>query len=442
MDILFYIVQISLSWLVFFGFYHFFLRKETFFNTNRWYLLFALTSGLIVPLALPIFKGIFEANVATLPTYVFTLGELTIGAESEQVIQNTTFWAWRNIILSIYILGLCFFASRFFTGIFNIIKIKNNGSESIQSGYSIIKTTESIPPFSFGKWLFLPENSSLSQEEEQQIIEHELVHIQARHSLDIIVVEWISILFWFNPLLLFFRNALQEVHEYAADKVVLKNVSVKHYGQLLLQQAFPNVELALVHKFSQSQLKNRIKMMTQKPSSKTARVKYLFIAPLLLLLLITFSAYKYAETLTSESNNTLKEMPLNGLVEDTTVYTKVDQMPILMDCSNEPKKEQKRCTQSALMKYIYNSFKYPKVAKDNGIEGLILVSFVVNKDGQIDKIKLLKDIGGGCGQVALDVIQKMATDENVKWEAGVQGDKKVNVQFTVPLRLRLKKDEN
>lgn len=448
MEILLYIIQVSLSWLVFFGFYHFFLRKETFFNTNRWYLLFALISGLIVPYLLPVFRGAFEATVTTLPTYVITLGEITIGDQNELATQNTTFWTWQNISFSIYIIGFLFATGRFFKGIFNIIKIKNNGISTAHNGYSIIRTSENIMPFSFGKWLFLPQETSLSDTEEQQVIEHELVHIRARHSLDLIIVESITILFWFNPLLRFFRNALKEVHEYAADKVVLKKVSVKYYGQLLLQQAFPNVELALVHKFSQSQLKNRIKMMTQKPSSQSARAKYLFAAPLFLLVLITFSAYKYAETIApqksvaaQETSRILAELSDNSMIGDTNVYSKAEEMPILKDCSSQPKEEQDNCTQSAMIKYVYGSLEYPKVAKNNSIEGLVVVQFVVNKEGKMDRIKLLRDIGGGCGQAAVAAVQKLADDENMKWEAGIQKGKKVNVQFSFPFRFKLSKDE-
>ena len=455
MEILIKILQISLIWLFLFGFYHFFLRKETFFNTNRFFLLLALGLGLIFPFVLPAIKGLFEENVTTLPTYVVTLGELDF--TSEEVITSAS-WHWSTYILIGYAIGLIAFMGRFLQSFYKIIQLKRTGQVQSFERYQLIRNNQIETPFSFGKWLFLPQNTNISSEDEAKIIEHELVHIHARHTFDIILVEALTILFWFNPLLQFFQNALREVHEYAADKVVLRSIPVKNYGQLLLQQAFPNVELNLVHTFTfnQSQLKKRIKMMTKKKSSKQASAKYLLAAPLLAVIFVVFSAFQKAPiNMVSPFSDQEVTLTANDILSEKNdpIYTKVDKMPYLKGCVNE---DNINCTHMKLVNDTYSNIKYPITARKNGIDGLVVVSFVVNKEGEMTNISLVKDVAddgsdiiykkgintspektsSGLGEAGMAAVLKMTKNKN-EWVAGVHQGKNVSVEFKLPIRFKL-----
>jgi len=415
-----YIFQVSLSWLVFYGLYHFFLRKETFFNTNRFFLLFALGMGLLLPFCIPMLQTAIESNINYIPTYTLPIQEVGFAQNSTSAIT----FSWSQLVIIGYILGILYFLSQFLKGIYNIYQLKKSGQIQTFPNYQLIRTDKISTPFSFGKWLFLPQHQ-LSSEDESQIIQHELVHIQSQHSFDIITVELLSILFWFNPMLRLFHTALKEVHEYAADQHVLRSIPVKNYGQLLLQQAFPDIELRLVHNFNQSQLKNRIKMMTKKRSSKRALLKYAFIVPVLFAVSVIFSAY----TFTANS-------PENG----DPVYSEVDQMPTLKGCENSDKEAAKKCSDQKMIQLVYGNVKYPKAAFKNNIEGLAVVSFTVTKEGKVKDVKIVKDVAEGCGQAAHDAVYKMVTDKT-QWNPGVHKGKKVNVSLKLPVRFKITKDK-
>lgn len=86
----------------------------------------------------------------------------------------------------------------------------------------------------------------------------------------------------------------------------------------------------------------------------------------------------------------------------------------------------------ALYKYLGESIKYPQLAKENNIEGKVYVTFVVEKDGSIANPRILRDIGGGCGNEAIRVVKAMP-----KWKAGKQRGKNVRVQFNLPVSFKL-----
>ena len=130
--------------------------------------------------------------------------------------------------------------------------------------------------------------------------------------------------------------------------------------------------------------------------------------------------------------------PDEEIIEDAE-FVVVEDMPSFPGCEDlSTNEERKACTEKSLMSYIYNSIRYPSVARDNGIEGLVVVSFVINKEGKIEKANVLKDIGGGCGDEALRVINTM-NDMPQDWTPGRQRSQNVNVRFNMPVRFRLQK---
>lgn len=413
-----YLIEVSVCWLILFSLYYFFLRKETFFNANRFYLLFSLLLGLIIPWIMPLIQNGIASNIINMVSFTLPIEEISF--ETESTSQSGFVLTWWHLVMALYSLGVAFFTIQFSNGIYQIIRLKKHGQTISNGQYKLIYHSNISAPFSFGKWLFLPQNQ-LSKSDEEKIIQHELVHIQSQHSFDILLVEVLGILFWFNPLLRLFHTALKEVHEYAADQHVTRSIPVKNYGQLLLQQAFPDVELRLVHNFNQSQLKNRIKMMTKKRSSKSAIMKYALILPALFALTIVFSAYT-----------------LDGTSSGDPVYGEVDQMPTLKGCENSDQKAATKCSNQKIVQLVYSQVKYPKAAYAKSIEGLAVVSFVVSKEGKVKEVKIVKDLEEGCGQAAYDAVYTMVTN-NTEWNAGVHKGKKVNVEMKLPVRFKMPK---
>jgi len=111
--------------------------------------------------------------------------------------------------------------------------------------------------------LFISASAKYTKEELDSITRHELVHIKEHHSIDVILLEVLTILFWCTPLIYLYRRSIRNVHEYLADEKVLQKTTKKQYGQLLLQQFQQGKSIAMANNFIHSQLKKRIQMMTK-----------------------------------------------------------------------------------------------------------------------------------------------------------------------------------
>ncbi len=119
----------------------------------------------------------------------------------------------------------------------------------------------------------------------------------------------------------------------------------------------------------------------------------------------------------------------------------VDEMPIYPGCeANGDQAQKKACTEAALLKYVYQKLIYPTIAREKGIEGLVVVGFVVNKEGRIENVSIKKDIGGGCGEEVARVINSL-NDSDTPWTPGKLDGKAVKVLYYFPVRFRLEGEE-
>lgn len=145
------------------------------------------------------------------------------------------------------------------------------------------------------------------------------------------------------------------------------------------------------------------------------------------------------ETITTTNNDRAPKMELpkeENLPEEIVDFA--DEMPRYPGCESELlKKDKIECSQKQMLAYIYDNLKYPVIARDNGVEGICVISFVVTKTGKIKNIELLRDIGAGCGKNSLNAIQKMSLLEE-KWIPGKQRGRPVNVRYRLPIKFKLK----
>ena len=326
-----YFLQVSLCWLVFYGLYYCLLSRETFFRLNRIYLIISLLCGLIAP-----FGQVFIEVQTTSPTVVM-LEPFVVTAKAFQhkLAANTEgVMSLQFFIQLIYWLGVSVMTGRFLMGIFQIIRVYKNGEKEVGEGFTTVYTPEGINngvhlPFSFFNYIFINPDV-LEQADIQQIIQHEKAHVIQRHSLDVVFVEILNILFWWNPIIYFYRHSLRNIHEYLADAAVLRSVSTPHsslreYGRLLIKQSQSGPALALVNHFIFSQLKKRIIMMTRNRSQRTSLLKYVIAAPLFTVLL------------------TLLAMPNNEVMAKTKdLSTKMDETVKAIDKGVKPENKNRK----------------------------------------------------------------------------------------------------
>jgi len=140
-----------------------------------------------------------------------------------------------------------------------------------------------------------------------------------------------------------------------------------------------------------------------------------------------------------EEKNIEAQMPLPEIDEpDDSPFRIVESMPRFPGCENQnaSTKEKEECSKMELLKYLYGQLKYPAIARENGVEGMVVIRFVVTKKGGIDQVEILRDIGGGCGEAAKNVILSMK-EMPEKWTPGKQRGRPVSVYYTLPVKFKL-----
>ncbi|GGI58180.1 hypothetical protein GCM10011444_24890 [Winogradskyella haliclonae] len=262
--------------------YTFFLKKETFFNHNRWFLLIGLVTALALPLiVIPIYTTIEPITIIETPTsFVNTSAEITPNKKS---------FDWLQLLTNIYFVGLVIFLIQFILqfGSLAFLLLKNSKDKDGIYTYVIVKNK--ISPFSFFKWIVYNPNL-FSNEELKLILNHEKVHVRQWHSMDIIISRLTCVIFWFNPFTWLYHKDIQQNLEYIADANAQNTSnSETDYQRLLLKTSVGDNTINLTSNFYNSLIKKRIIMLQKQPSKSINRLKSIFILPLLLVFLMSFN---------------------------------------------------------------------------------------------------------------------------------------------------------
>ena len=292
-----YFLEVSLCWIILISVYFFFLRKETFFKSNRWYLIHSLWLGMLLPLLKQIPYQFTTDNVVYSNTIEYiNYSTLTIAQSIESPTSQALFWSWQSILVSVYLIGLVLALTRMILGLYKIYKLYKSAKKLTKGTYFLVVTDKYHLPFSFFNYVFINEKF-LEKPYIRTILDHELIHIKHKHTYDIFFLQIISALFWWNPIIYLFKKAIKETHEYLADAYASVDSDIKNYGQILLGQSSSGIELALTNQFFNSFLKQRINMLQQKKSATYKKSKYLLAIPFLAFMVILFTSSTFNENI-------------------------------------------------------------------------------------------------------------------------------------------------
>ncbi|BEV05300.1 M56 family metallopeptidase [Chryseobacterium gambrini] len=300
--------------------YYLFLQKEKMYGFNRFYLLFSLVFSYTVPF-------ISIQSETSKPS-----NRLQTTIEATQQIINITpkqeSFNWMNLLWIIYGTVTLIFLIR---TILSYLKIKNlNGEKMIYQNQNIIITNEPISPFSFWNTIYLGRNYLIDNKIDSRIFLHEKSHLEQRHSIDIIIVEIIKIITWFNPAVYFYKKAIITNHEFLADESVLKNdFAIKDYQNLILEEIISSQNYNLTHTFNFKNTKKRFIMMNAK-KSKITNLKKVISIPVLLIAFGLFVQKTYAtpmEKMIEKTQETISEPVKKQIAESNE--------PITDDVKNE-----------------------------------------------------------------------------------------------------------
>jgi len=284
-----YILKLSISLGVVYLFYHLVLRKLTFYSWNRWYLLgYSFLSFLIALFNItPLFQGTFFNNKAFqfIPSIYFYSENISLGKIPATTSQGN--WNEWTLCFFIVVAGMVAFSVRFFIQYFSFLKIRNKAELLSENDTRIYHVEADIIPFSFGNSIFINRNLH-SPDDMQEIVRHEFVHVKQKHSWDILWGELLCIVNWYNPFSWLLKRSIRQNLEFIADSKVLQNGSNKKEYQYLLLKVIGNNHFSIASKFNFSSLKKRIAMMNKMKTARVHIVKFLFVVPLVAILLIAF----------------------------------------------------------------------------------------------------------------------------------------------------------
>ena len=282
-----YLLKVSVCIIAFYGFYVLTLRKCTFFFLNRLYLILGFLISFIIPV---LNVSIFENQSNTVLSNIINpvLIETEYVFYQPQNLSNHVKSANYSMFLPvIYFIGISVLFFKFLFSIIRIIRIRHSSTTYRIGNIKAVKTDSDLP-FSFFNMIFLSE-----KETEQMIISHEIAHIKQYHWVDLILIEIISMLLWFNPFIFLYKKSLKLQHEYLADASVTKNENlVEGYLNCMLNRTQVVSYGVITSQFYCKTIKKRITMITKNKTSNKYLGIYLLALPLCICLLCAFSGNK------------------------------------------------------------------------------------------------------------------------------------------------------
>jgi beta-lactamase regulating signal transducer with metallopeptidase domain len=280
-----YLIKLSVSLSVVFLFYHFVLQKLTFYNHNRWYLLgYTLLSFFIPFINISTVLEKNNWNTNDVVNWIPVIHTRTTAGLPENSPGSFNVW---NVVLLIIAAGMFIMLVRLMLQLFSFHRMVKKALPVSTEGMNLYQVNENIIPFSFGNSIFI--NRHLHSEEElEEIIRHEFVHVKQRHSLDIIWAEILCLVNWFNPFAWMLRRSIRQNLEFIADHKVLENGINKKEYQYLLLKVIGNKQYSIATQFNFSSLKKRIAMMNKLKSAKVHLLKFLFLLPVATVMLLAF----------------------------------------------------------------------------------------------------------------------------------------------------------
>jgi len=280
-----YILKFSAILAIFLAFYKLFLEKENTHVFKRYYLLATLLLAVSVPCIT--FTTYVEAVPVTPAVHTASTG---IEAPLQTTVEVVNTIDWSTILWSIYGMGILLFGTKFIRNLWRMIAKVQQNPKQPNKDVTYVLLNEKITPHTFWKYIFFNKHIFEDQHIPKEVIWHEETHAKQRHSLDIILVEALQVVFWFHPLLYLTKAAVKLNHEFLADQGVLhKGVTLSVYQEILLHFSTRSTVANLANAINHSSIKKRFTIMKSYTSKRTILLRSLLLIPLLVFTLYSFS---------------------------------------------------------------------------------------------------------------------------------------------------------
>ena len=399
MSLLTYYLEVNIGLAVISVGYLVLLNGQNLFSYNRGFILAGIAASLLFPLITIKSNAMFLTSIGeSLSNY--QLPELVIDA-NETI--ETNFFNYTFLIAVSYSIVTAGLLLNLIIKIYRLLHLKKGNFEEFEN-YTIVENSEGYESFSFFHFVFI--GKSYSPEDKQQILTHELAHVRNFHSMDILLIELLKVFFWFNPIVYVIKKIIISIHEFQADQSVVEKCDAKEYCTLLARVALQSADFPIANHFNNSLTFKRINMI----KNVKERLHWWRITSSLAIILGLFIFVSCKEE--AKQNEEISS--------SNEVYATVDESAAPSNGFED------------FYGFIGSNLKYPAQARQQGVEGKVFVVFVVNKDGSISDVSVVKGIGAGCDQAAIDVISS-----SPKWKPGKLGGLIVRQKFTVPIQFKL-----
>lgn len=454
-----YLIKSSVCVLFYELFYRLFLRGETFHRLNRIVLLMSLILSLLLPL--------FDVSgwfVAASQDRALPFAGMTVSLQELAVEQKAAALSEPNgmtlstVLFGIYLTGVVLLLLKnLFVFVYLHRLLKRCRQEQSADGQVYYRYPDQIGPFS---WLVRVVLSSADDGALTScILAHERAHVLLGHSLDLVLVELFLCFQWFNPAAWWLKKDLRLVHEYEADRYVLSSgFDACTYQLLLIRKSVGPKLYNMVHSFNNYSLKKRITMMMKRKSRFWTQAKSLYVLPLGGFVLSLFACTdgkkpsvqesQPMETQSVEAQSAkpqevaVKEQPRDSVApfQEEKNQRVATTTPVKEPVKKSSGKDTHENLENpsfpggdlACMKWLTNNINYPKEAIEKGIEGRIIVRFVVTKNGKITNAEVVSSVDPLLETEALRVIRSMPD-----WIPGKRNGQNADLQFTLPITFRL-----
>lgn len=426
-----YLLQVNAGIALFYAFYKLFCCRDTFLVWRRVVLLLLPVLSFLLP-----WVGMSDwmqgqTAVTRVADYYETLALPEVLVTPLNSMGRTVgFYRLCSLVLWVGMVCLC---GRILIQLISLFRLARISPSGVLEGVRVRYLQEPSGAFSFFGWIFVCKDS-VKPDEVKEVLTHELAHVRQWHSVDILLMEALTAICWWNPFAWLVRQEVRRNLEYLADRsVIASGVAPRHYQYHLLQAVCSFPEIGLSNHFNFTHLKERIIMMNKKQTNGAAHLKY-----------VLFALPAFALLVAGNVSCTSETKPADEAVQENSEKVAVEAGPEKEQPAPEASSAEEEILEvaevmpefpggvEALLGYISKNVRYPEEAQKNGWEGRVILQFVVEKDGTVNNIKVLRGVNEPLDKEAMRIVRGMP-----KWTPGKDKGREVRCKYTIPIVFKL-----
>lgn len=322
-----YLLESTLSLIILLVVYHFFIEKEKMHYFKRFYLLFVIAYSLLAPLFTFTIEN--DLNASTIPMLPFS----KMMTNQEIATKPIAFFGPQLLVL-VYLFVVAALLFRFVKNILRMFQLIRSNKKVMYENSTLVLMHQETIPHSFLNYIFLNKTAFEQGKIENEILDHEMTHVRQKHTWDILMIEVLKIIFWFNPIFILYKKSIQLNHEFLADEAVNKKYQNPSFYQLLLLNANENKKDYLASNLNYLLTKKRFIMMTKSQNTSMIWIKKLGLIPL-----FSFLTYFLCVDLMAQEQSNVVQSPkmefpndaLNAYYANTKVIFKNKQGKVVLE---------------------------------------------------------------------------------------------------------------